>query len=483
LVTGEEATDRVLRTLRSQLQGHWGQIGRIEDRIGRSHGYLNRTLKRSWPLPFDVLMRTLDVLGVDPRSFFGGALDIAPSADAYLAVVEKEAAPSAALQALIEAIVRRSSQGKSRGDSSSQVPWRRGSLEDRLHEMARLPLAEQQLLLRTSHELRRSDFVIAYLDHLDSLRYQRPREARRLVETLATHLLPALAAGEARRVLDCRALGILGSCQRLLGESLAAAWTLRKSLALARRYRLWEVTAELLQRSAYVLSDHGQYRRALMLLREALEIHFDHQSAFGIAKTLVDRGILSGYIGADRDAIKLLARALRELPQRGSGKALERNREAIYHHLVLAHTALGELNVADRWLREATQTLGPGDRVRARLGWQRGKLLLARRAPDVAEVELRSALDIFDQHRDPDAQQVTFDLLRVLVASGRTREAGRLASDRAGLVFKDPQGATAALQELTGGGREGRLTLPRIDVASRAFAKRPLGVDPVKLST
>ncbi len=479
-MTGLEAMERVLQALRSRLKGHWGRIARIEAQIGKSRGYLSRTLQRSWPLPLDVLLRTLDALGVDPGDFFGQALDIAASPEANLTEIEAEsrASPRVALVAF-----ERLAAGPAAA-AGVPAPCSCDEAAAWVRDLSRLSPAEQKRRLRSRRKLRRARFVATYLDHLDGLRYERPQEARSLTEHLILELVPLLPAGapseaESRRALQCRALGVLGSCHRLAGDIAFAAGTIRRGLAEARRHGLQEATAELLQRGAYVLSDRGRYRRALELLREAFEIYFDRELGFGVARTLVDRGIMMGYAGADGEAVALLGRAHRELPEEAASVtsqrrgALERNREAVYHHLVMAHTALGELATAERWLREATRRLGSQRHVEARLAWQRGRLLLARGASLSAERELREALDTFDEDRDPSSELVRLDLLQVLLSTGRHREARRLADEQASLARVRRRAAVdTAFSRLARAGREGRLTLRLVRSAADACQKR-----------
>lgn len=474
-MSGGEAMEHILRALRARLREQWGRIAEIESRIGKSRGYLSRTLRRSWPLPLDVLLTTLDVLGVDAGDFFGQALDVASSPDAWLAEIEAEAparpaAPSPAGR--FDAAVGTAAAPCSADEAAALV-----------RELTLLPPAEQKRRLR-GRRFRRAGFAAAYLDELDALRYERPREAEGLAACLLHELLPQLPARanseeEPRQALVCRAFGVLGSCQRLRGDVALAAGTIRRGLAEARRHGLKEVTAELLQRGAYVLSDRGRYRRALELVREAFEIYSDRNLAFALARSLVDRGILMGYAGADGEAVEILGRAYRELPKDpasvalGARGALGRNREAVYHHLAMAHAARGETGAAERWLGEARRTLGNDRRVQARLSWQRGRLLLLRGESHEAERALRRALKAFEEDRETSAELVRLDLLQALVGLGRRGEAVRLADEQASLArLRHRADVGDAFERLARAGRAGLMTLRRIRSEADAFHKR-----------
>lgn len=474
-MTGAEAMERVLRALRSRLREHWGQIARIEAQIGKSRGYLSRTLRGSWPLPLDVLLRTLDVLGVVPGDFFGQALDIGRSPEASLAEIEEELPPSRHGTHELPAA------GEVRGGAADPCSPEEAAVW--VQEVSRLSPPEQRRRLRDNRRFRQARFATAYLDYLDALRYERPGEAQGLAAYVLRELVPRLpeeapGLGPPRRAVRCRALGVLGSCQRLRGEVPRAAGTIRRALAEARQYGLKETTADLLQRAAYVLSDRGRYQPALELLREAFEIYFDRNLGFALARSLVDRGIMMGYAGADGEAVEVLGRAYRELPEKAGGAfggrdALGRNREAVYHHLVMAHTALGQMEAAERWLREAAGRLGDDRHVVARLSWQRGRLLLVRGESRRAEPELRKALEVFEEDRQAISELVRLDLLQALVGLGRGREALRLADEQASLARARRRTASAdAFSRLARAGREGRLTLRLIRSAAGAFQKR-----------
>jgi|GEM_PF-4109274 len=72
-ITANEALERVLRELTTELRSTHN-IGSIERRVGRSRGYFSKVTARRWRISLDVLLHTLEVLDIDPTTFFANAL-------------------------------------------------------------------------------------------------------------------------------------------------------------------------------------------------------------------------------------------------------------------------------------------------------------------------------------------------------------------------------------------------------------------------
>ncbi|MCP4660149.1 MAG: tetratricopeptide repeat protein [bacterium] len=370
-------------------------------------------------------MRTLDVFDLEARSFFGQALDIVSTPERFLAEFEQTGEMEPALRRIVR--ITPTLDRDPVGETVQEKVLLEEPAETLVADVAGRPRAEQRRALRSARKLRHSAFAQAYLDHLDALRYRRPKEAARLAETVATDLVPRLSCPRERRLsLQCRAIGVFGSSHRIMEGFPTAARATRFALDLARKHELATSTAELLQRGSYVLSDYGLFNRALLFLREALEIYFDRELRFGIGKTLVDRGIMFHYAGSYQDAVRALRRALHYFPERGPG--LERNLQAVYHHLALVYTSLGDFGAAESWLREASDTLADdGGIPEARLAWHQGKILFAKGEHHAAEKRFRQACEIFENRGEPDGVLASLDLLKALLARGRAQEAQRIA--------------------------------------------------------
>jgi len=462
MMTGNEAHTRILEALRLEIRKHWGQIGEKEALLGRSGGYLSKIHKRSFTIPLEVLLRTLEAFDLDPPSFFGQALDVVSTPDRFLAELEPQGEMEPALRRIVK-VTRR--LDREHGDEDvAERELLAEQAQKLVTDVAGRSRPEQRRALRSVRRLRHSVFAQAYLDHLDSLRYRRPKQAARLAETVATALVPRLSCSRERKLsLQCRAIGVFGSSHRIMEEASTAARATRFALDLARKHELATSTAELLQRGSYVLSDYGMFHRALLLLREALEIYFDRQLRFGIGKTLVDRGIMFHYAGSYHEAVRALRRALHYFPERGAG--LERNLQAVYHHLALAHTSIGEYDAAERCLREASDALADDALAEARLIWLKGKILFAKGEYHPAEHELRQACEILESHRDPDSALVSLDLLNALLARGQTKEAQRIARDmeRRLLRYRGTRISEETWNEFVHAGLSGEITPSLID--------------------
>ncbi len=426
MMTGEEARTRILEALRNEIRtNHWGQIGNKEALLGRSGGYFSKIHKRSFTISLDILLRALDIFDLDPQSFFGQALDIVSTPEHFLAELEHQGEMEPALQRIVR--VTRTLEREPGDETVQEKEWSQAPAEALVADVTGSPRAQQRRTLRSARKLRHSAFAQAYLDHLDALRYRRPKEAARLAETVATELVPRLRCPRERRLsLQCRAIGVFGSSHRMMEGFPTAARATRFALDLARKHELAPSTAELLQRGSYVLSDYGLFNHALLLLREALEIYFDRELRFGIGKTLVDRGIMFHYAGSYQNAVRALRRALDYFPERGAG--LERNLQAVHYHLALVYTSLGDFDEAESWLREVSDTFAAAGGIPgARLVWHQGKILFAKGEHQAAEKLFRQACEVFENRGDPDGVLASLDLLKALLARGQAQEAQRIA--------------------------------------------------------
>ncbi|MCP3970811.1 MAG: hypothetical protein GY717_10965, partial [Rhodobacteraceae bacterium] len=194
------------------------------------------------------------------------------------------------------------------------------------------------------------------------------------------------------------------------------------ALAFARRHRLSETIAKLLQRGAYVLSDHGRFVDMMRLLDEALVIYIDLDCATDLGAVMVDRGAAFIYLGKYRKAIAVLEKSLSFLRQ-GSLRA-DRNLLAAYQALATAYVEVGDLERAERAIGPAVALSKQAGRVnRATVVWRHGAIAFARGAFDLAEERLRQAYELFDRVEDPNKAMLALDLTKALAAQGKRLEA------------------------------------------------------------
>ncbi len=444
---------RLRECLRQELRKQWGGIAEIENRVACSSGYLNKLSSGTHEFKLDLFLKTLEALDVDPRVFFSRALGIQPVAEDYLRELEDESDVDRAL-----ARIECAAEQLETAEPPDPDPAATAAAGD-VAELVKCPIREQHRRLRNTRKYRTHAFARAYLEHLDSLRYDNALRAARLAEKVAVCLIPALPGPRGGRLaLLCVAFGIFASARRQKGRYADAARALRLALELSRRQRLSAENAALLQRAAYLLKDFGQFERALSYLREALEIYVDLDSRPGIAKTQVDRGMMLCYLGDYQTAVAVLDQALRRL----DGLDLTRHLFAAYQYLAYAHEQLGELDAAERRLETATGVAGlERGFYWGKLRWQQGSLALKRGAYRRAEELLRSASEVVAAEENPYQEAlVAVDLVESLLAQERLEEACALASSSARLLDRLASNRLAkiAVLQLVRAGLDGKLT-------------------------
>ncbi len=450
---------RLRDCLRGELRKQWGSIAEIEERVSCSQGYLNKLSAGTHEFKLDLFLKTLDALEVDPRAFFSRALGIQPSPEDYLLELEDGAGDDPGL-----ARIRRASHQLETTEPGPPDPAATAG-EPQVAELAACPSREQHRRLRTTRKYRTHAFTRAYLEHLDSLRYDNAVQAAKLVEKVATRLIPELPGPPGDRLaLLCLALGIYGSSRRHKGRFAEAARSFRLALELSRRAGLRGETAALLQRASYLLKDAGQSERSLSYLREALEIYVDLGSETGIAKTLVDRGMMLCYLGEYETAVSVLEQALRRLSGSGGGgdSGLTKNLFAAYQFQAYAYEQLGDLDTAEAQLEKATAFGGLEHGFYwAKLRWLQGTLALKRGAYRRSEELLRSASQVISTQENPMQEAlVSIDLVESLLAQEKIDEACALATNRARLLerFRDNRLVEMAIVQFVRAGLEGNLT-------------------------
>ncbi len=477
VMASEESSRRIRRALRAELDRRWGQRRAINKVIGHGLDYLSKVCRGALPIKLDVLLVVLEFMGVDAGRFFAGALGASVANDWLLEDLERFGEIHRQLRDLEKATVQL---------EISEPLGLAPPLADAdaiLSDVLGCNLMEQRRRLRTAQKYCHPAFAAAYLEHLDDLRYDDPRIARDSARVVAVKLIPRLPGSQHDRIaLQLKAIGIFASCHRQKGNFATAARALRLSLAFARRHRLPDTIADLLQRGAYVLSDHGRYTDALALLDEALVIFFDLDSDVGLGRVLVDRGTNLYCLGEYRDAVVAARRAQGLLL--GESRRTSRNR--LVAHQVLAHSFLkmGDLEAAEMETTQAvTESEKAGRLYRGYLLWDHGVIGLERRMYDLAEKRLREASRFLVRAGDRNQAMVTLDLTKALVAQSQTLEAVGMAVNTAEYLrtFRGNRITAAAASDLMQTAVEGRVSLAVIDRvqanlerAGQGMARNPL---------
>ena len=372
-----KAAHRGVQTaLDDELAKHWGRIGSIEAAVSRSEGYLRKFCRGNRTIPLDLLLESLQALGVDPATFFAKALGTRIDPDGFLRDLEQ---PGREAPALIK--IEKATFKMEAGDAQASArPPAAGSgrAGELVARMAGCTVKEQRRRLRTAARYRTREFAGVYLAHLDARRYDDPKAVAKLVEVVAIELVPAIPGPRRERLaLQCRAIVLFAAAHRLLGGFPTALRAARFALELARKHSLEHETAKVLQRSAYLLADHGQFQQALILLREAFEIQFDLGARAEMGRVMTDRSFMMMSLGDHRASVRASERALELLP--GICPELRQCYLATYQSLAYGCEQLGDLEGAEKWLAEAIDVFEEEGGINwAKLIWHQGRIAYAR---------------------------------------------------------------------------------------------------------
>lgn len=461
----KETHARLRESLRAELRKQWGRIAEIEDQVSCSQGHLNKLSSGANEFKLDVFLKTLDALGIDPRSFFSRALGIHPKPDDYLDDVDDGHHDDRAL----DRIVRATRQLEA--DEAESAAATAAADEGDVAEFLECSGAEQRRRLRHTRKYRSHAFVRAYLKALEILLYDDAVMTAKLAETVAVDLIPALPGPQRDRLaLQCKAIGIFGSARRVKSFLSPAARALKLGIEVSRRHRLRAETARLQQRAAYVMCDVGHADRALALLSEAMVKYVELESQWDVGRILVDRGMILTMVGDYSGAVLALKRALELLE--GSPDELRRNRLAAYTYLAYVFEHLDDLDAAERCLVRGVKAFGPRHAIdRAKLEWLRGTLAFKRGDLETSEKLLLKARSVLAKHENAaQGALITLDLVNTLLAQGKVREATEQAKSMAELLnrFSGSRFLEAAVVKFISAVLEGKLSQ---DLVAQARAK------------
>ncbi len=454
-MSAKKTLDRLLEGLRTEARKRHGRLGELEARASLQRGRVSDLYSGRKSSKLQVFLETLDALEVDHADFFARVLGGFARPEACLEQLEMAADRDPAWVRIERATRLLAAGGPPAADPLAVAD------AAAVAEVAACTPYEQQRRLRHTRKLRTRAFARSYLEHLDSLRYDHADEAAKLVTTVAVDLLPKLAGPRLELLsLQCLALGVFGSARRLKGRFTTAARVFGVALALAREHRLREATANLLIRASYLLKDFGRFERALIFLRESLEIYVQIGCDTGIGKTLVDQGMMLTGLGEHQLATGVLARALRYLA--GSEARLPRYHLSAYQYLAYACEQLGELDAAERYLEQGAGAFAPHHEVdAAKLRWLHGNLALKRGEYRRSEDLLQAARAVLAAAENPGQEAlVCLDLLDALLAQGKLEEACALAGDMARLLdhFEEDRLAAQAIVRLIRPALAGKLS-------------------------
>ncbi|MCP3957414.1 MAG: hypothetical protein GY719_06145 [bacterium] len=455
----EENASRILSALDAELKRRHGHIAGADAGISRSEGYLARVRRGKTEITIDRLLKTLELIDVEPGLFFVNALRTPVSRDAVLKGLQVDGKVLAGLHRIEKATIALEQAPdeteRATGGDPGQLVARVAACGDK----------EQWRRLKNTTKYRTALFAAAFLDHLDSLRYDDPSAAARRAQTVALHFVPSLRCGRLRRLaLQLTAIGVYASARRMTGSYATAARGLVFALDMAKRHGLATVAADLLQRAAYLLSDHGRFAEAMMLLDEALVIYFDAGSESDLGRVLVDRGHMFNYLGNYQAAIRAFSRALLHL--KGDDPKMRRNQLAACMNRAISHRSLGDLDGMERSLEEALSYCGrEGSINEAKVVWELGNVAMEGGAYALAETHFRSAYALFEREKTNDRIPLTLDLTKALVCQNQMGAAAGVALGMAQFLknYRANSLLRAALTEFLRLVLAGQLSLPKVE--------------------
>ena len=450
----QEIYGRLLSELYREWRSSPIRTSDIEDRLGISEGYFGKLCRGEYNFKLSLFFRAIEVLGLDPRAFLSRALELRPEPEDYLRQLEEPDDGDRALPRMA-----RATSELEVAEPPPALPRATATAED-VAAVAACSRKDQLRRLSVIGKYRNHAFTRAFLEHLDSLRYDDAELAARLATRVAVQLIPALPGPqEGRLSLQCLALGVFASARRLKGEFATAARALRLALELSRRAGLREDRGNLLLRASYVLKYFGHFHRAQGFLEEALAIFFQLGAPADMGRVMVVHGMMSCYLGEFEAAVLDLEQALEYLA--GSETRLSRYHLSAYQHTAFAYEQLDRLGEAHECLERGARAFPPQHAVdAAMLQWQRGRLAARHGEYERADKLMRRAGAVIADKAFPGSEALlALDRIGVFLAQGRGQEAADLAIGVAPLLFrfKDNRIAEAAILQLIHAATEGRL--------------------------
>ncbi len=439
---------------------------RLERRLKAGRGYVSKLRGKGWNTSIQRLLEVAEALEIPSGVFFGRVFDVPTDPESRLRAIERECGETPALKRLERATWKLEREER---PMAVRSPQRLARLED----LTRSSRSDQRKRLRSTLKYHTPEFMRRYLEHLDRLRYEQADTAAWIAEFVATEIVELVVCQRTERLeLQCQALGVLASAQRLLGNFTPAARSIRLGLELARRQKLGRSTAELLVRGAYVLGDQGEYGHALSLLEKAQLIYFDSGTLAASGKVLVVRGIMLGHQKNYSDSRRIFERALEMLPDKTGGSD-------VWHLTAVHGTAIADFELGD--FRAAKKVLASfidaeaieKNSVAVKLKWLRGRIALAECDHEAAEVHLLETLRLSSLRDHPlQVALVSLDLISALLACEKAKEAASLAKQMSTLIgrFQGNKIADGALMQLAQAGIEGQITQALLDEVRARFS-------------
>jgi tetratricopeptide (TPR) repeat protein len=282
----------------------------------------------------------------------------------------------------------------------------------------------------------------AWLEDCDHRRYANPRA---VLEELAAKM------NEVPEELGPLWFGVAGSCQRLLFRYQRARECFEEGMALANARLDHSAAGDLHQRIFTLWWATPNYEKAFAETGFAMARYADAHDEIGMAKVLVDRGLVLGNMGKWKWSDQCLLQALRVLPQKVAASRaaalLGRSRNLMVE---------GKGNAALITAMEAEETArDPLNQAKGK--WQTGKILveLGRYPEGAARIE--QAAEALMDLAPNNGVLATLDLAGIYLAAGDSESAYRMARNLGAILPAIERGAARlAAVELVNLGWAGR---------------------------
>jgi tetratricopeptide (TPR) repeat protein len=317
-----------------------------------------------------------------------------------------------------------------------------------------------ETLLDTSWDLRESD--PAGMLHLAELAV----EAAERLDPVGNGVQP---------LADLRAqawAGLANACR--VSDRLALAETAMARACEARKEGTGSplLRARIAELSASLLCDQRQFPTAFRLLDVAYRLYRRHGEPHDAGRTLITKGLHTGYTGDPEEGIRLIARGLRRIER-------EREPRLVFqalHNILLFRVELADFRAARQQLWEMRPLYALyADRIaQVKLRWIEGKIYVGLGDLEHAEAALLQAKEAFAaEGLTYDGALVSFDLAAVWLRQGKSAEVHRLASEmldafRARYIARE---ALASLLMLRDAAERNEATLDLIELVASVFER------------
>lgn len=429
-----ERNQRLLRALAEERASHGhGSAAEIDQKIGKSEGYVGRILRGEIGLQVEMLFKILDALDADPTDFFARCVETKIDTELVLLKIER--------------------QRVGRGQSS----W-----IDRAASV--LTLASRPHLLTMGKATSEEAALADDLRDLEELRFSYPGEAAESFPRTLDRTIDLASRNKSRSSLEVlgTAVGIGASIDRMDAHFAQSARALRLALIASHQMSLDSLRANLLQRTSYVVGDQADYPLAVEIARQASDLYILQNDSTGIGKTLVGRAVMHLYLEDHGAALNAYRSALSYLTEDAWYY-----RYAAAQGIGLVHMLANDLRQAKLWAdRAATMHKTQQGPNWWRLIWLQGEIALKAQDLDNAILYLREARLAFAERGNAfDIAAISLQLAKALFVSGNVAEMRGIAAEMMSLLkpLQRHKIASSAIHEFARAALTGEVTVRLLD--------------------